>query len=114
MIGAMVLYRAPLLGLLVGAVIALTACGSSTTTTTTASGGALTAAKQKCLEATKQIQNSTARSVAEQACDQISSSNENVKAAASKAKQACRTAAGKIPIASLKQAAEQECDKITG
>jgi hypothetical protein len=121
--------------MLVAAAIALGACGSSNTSsstssassaaaTTTGSGGAVAAAKQKCLDATKQIQNqvigpwrkivSTARSTAEQACNQISTSNANVGAALNKAKQACLTAAAKIPIASVKQAFDGQCDKIAG
>ena len=69
-------------------------------------------AKQKCLDATKQIQDSSARSTAEQACNGITTSNANVSAALSKAKQTCLTAAAKIPITSLKQAAEAQCNKI--
>jgi hypothetical protein len=70
------------------------------------------AARQKCLGATKKIQSSTARSVAQQACDQITTSNANLSAALSKAKQTCLDAAAKIPVTSLKQAAEAQCKKI--
>ena len=54
-----------------------------------------------------------ARSTAERACNQITTSNANVSTALNKAKQTCLTAAAKIPIASLKQAAEAQCNKIT-
>ena len=70
------------------------------------------AAKQECLDATKKIQDSNARSTAEQACDQITTSNANVSTALGKAKQACLTAAAKIPIASLKEAAQAQCNKM--
>jgi hypothetical protein len=76
------------------------------------SGSGVAAAKQKCLDATKKIQDSSARSTAEHACDQITTSNANVNNALSKAKQACLTAAAKIPIASLKQEADAQCNKI--
>ena len=69
-------------------------------------------AKQKCLDATKKIQDSSARSTAEHACNQITTSNANVSTALSEAKQACRSAAANIPIASLEQAAEAQCNKI--
>lgn len=58
------------------------------------------------------MQNSTARSTAEQACNHISSSNANVSAALHQAEQTCLTAAGKLPITSLKHSAEAECKKI--
>jgi hypothetical protein len=108
-----------LLVALVLAVLTLSACGSSSgssTSSTTSSGGneGVAAAKQKCLDATKQIQNSTARSVAEQACGHITTDNANVNAALSKAKHACLTAAAKIPIDSVKRSAEGECKKIGG
>ena len=108
------LFRSPLLVLFVVAATALSACGSSSNSASqsTTSGSGVTAAKQKCLDATKKIENSTARSTAEQACNQISTSNATVNAALSDAKQTCLTAAAKIPIASVKQAAEGECKKI--
>ena len=76
---------------LVFAAIALSACGSSGGSSTSSTAGSsvksgVAAAKQKCLDATKKIQNSTAQSVAEQACDQITTNNANVNAALSKAK----------------------------
>jgi hypothetical protein len=121
--GGMIGLRSALLVVLVVAAAALSACGSSNTsssssttsaaTSTAGSGSGVAAATQKCLDATKQIQNASARSTAEQACNQITTSNANVNTALSKAKQACLTAAAKIPIASLKQAAEAQCNKIT-
>jgi hypothetical protein len=121
--GPSILRRSPFLVLLVVAVTALSACGGSSTsssssTSSTAastapgSGGGVAAARQRCLDATKKIQNSHARSTAEQACNQITTSNANVSAGLSKAKQACLTAAAKIPIASVKQSAQTQCDKI--
>ena len=86
---------------------------STATSTTAGSGSGVAAATQECLDATKKIQDSSARSTAEHACNQITTSNANVNTARSKAKQACLTAAAKIPIASLKQAAEAQCNKIT-
>ncbi|MGZ6725134.1 MAG: hypothetical protein ACXVHK_29775, partial [Solirubrobacteraceae bacterium] len=77
------------------------------------SGSGVAAAKQKCLDATKKIQDLSAGSTAEHACNQITTSNANVSTALNKAKQTCLTAAAKIPIASLKQAAEAQCNKIT-
>ena len=88
------------------------ATSSTATFTTAGSGSGVAAAKQKCLDATKKIQDASARSTAEHACNQITTSNANVSTALSKAKQACLTAAAKIPIASLKQAAEAQCNKI--
>ena len=82
------------------------------TSTTAGSGSGVAAAKQKCLDATKKIQDSSARSTAEHACNQITTSNANVSTALSKAEQACLTAAAKIPIPSLKQAADAQCNKI--
>jgi hypothetical protein len=118
--GGMIGLRSTLLVVLVVAAAALSACGSSSTSsssstatsTTAGSGSGVAAAKQKCLDATKKIQDSSARSTAEHACNQITTSNANVSTALSKAKQACITAAAKIPIASLKHAAEAQCNKI--
>ena len=124
--GGMIDLRSALLVVLVVAAAAVSACGtsssstsstsltSSTTTSTTAgSGSGVAAARQKCLDATEKIQNSSARSTAEQACNRITTSNGNVSTALGKAKQTCLTAAAKIPIASLKQSAQAQCNKIT-
>jgi hypothetical protein len=118
--------RVPLVVVLVLAAAVLSACGGSSTSSTSSaatssaatsasasSASVVADAKQKCLDATKKIQNSTARSTAEQACGQISTSNPNVTSALNKAKQACLTAAAKIPIASIKQAADTQCNKVT-
>ena len=113
----MILSRAWCVGVLVVGLIALTACGSSGTSSSSStaggSGSGVAAARQKCLDATKNIQNSTARSTAEDACNQLSTNNANVRKALSKAKRTCLDAAGNIPIASLKRSAEAQCKKIT-
>ena len=117
--GGMILHRRlPLLGLVLAA-IALGGCGSSSGSSTSSTAGStakggVASAKQKCLDATKKIENTTARSVAEQACDQITTSDANVNTALSKAKQACLDAAASIPIDSVKQAADAQCKKIPG
>jgi hypothetical protein len=85
------LRRLPFLVLLVVAAAALSACGGSSSSsssstpstsstsstaasTTGGSGSGVAAAKQKCLDATKKIQDPGARSTAEQACNQITTS----------------------------------------
>jgi hypothetical protein len=112
-------YRLLLVVVLVVSAAALSACGSSgssssSSTSTSGSGGAAATAKQKCLDQTKKIQNSTARSTAEQACRKITTGNANVNAALKKAKQSCLSAAQSIPIDSIKKAAESQCQKISG
>jgi hypothetical protein len=72
----------------------------------------VSACRQKCLDATEKIENSGARSAAEQACNRITTSNANVGAALGTAKQTCLSAAAKIPIVSLKQSAQAQCNKI--
>ena len=120
----MIDLRWALLVVFVVAAAAVSACGSSSsstssstsstaTSTTAGSGSGVAAARQKCLDATKKIQNQTARSTAEQACNRITTSNANVSTALAKAKQACLSAAAKIPIASIKQSAQAQCNKIT-
>ena len=98
---------------------------SAATSTPAGSGSGVAAAKQKCLDATKYsttvylpapgaaaITLARARSTAEQACNQITTSNPNLNTALSKAKGACLNAARNIPIASIKQAADTQCNKI--
>jgi hypothetical protein len=49
---------------------------------------------------------------AEQACNQITTSNANVSTALGNAKQACLTAAAKIPIAFGQAGCRAQCNKI--
>jgi len=120
--GGMIDLRWAILVVLVVAAAAVSACGTSSsstsastssTSTTAGAGSGVAAARQKCLDATKKIENSTARSTAEQACNHVTTSNANVSTALGQAKQACLTAAAKIPIASVKQSAQAQCSKIT-
>ena len=114
--GRMILHRRLLLVVLVIAATALSACGSSSsssTTTASSTTGGVAAARSKCLDATKKIQNATARTTAEHACHQITTDNANVNSALKQAKQACLTAAAKIPIDSLKKSAQTERKKIS-
>ncbi len=109
------------------AVLALGACGSSSSSksssssstpaaaTTSTSGTAtnLADAQKKCLTQASQITDATAKSVAESACRQISSSNTNITDALSKAKQACLDSVAKLPSV-LQAPAKDQCNKISG
>jgi len=107
-----IVYVQTLRGILSAIAILRQLTAVSGLSTASGSGSGIAAAKQKCLDATKKIQNSTARSTAEQACNQITTSNASVSAARNKAEQACLTAAEEIPIASLKHSAQAQCKKI--
>jgi hypothetical protein len=124
--GGMTGLRPALLVVLVLATAALNACGrSSASSSSTASisstaspatggsAGGLAAAKHKCLDVTKMIQDSGAWSAAEQACNQITTGNANITTALGNAKQACLTGAAMIPIASLNQTVQAQCNTIT-
>ncbi len=117
-----VLFLAPVLVV----VLALSACGSSSSgssstgsssttsseSSMSSSSGPVADAEQRCLDATKDISDATAKSLAEQGCKSLGG-NPKVTDALVKAKSKCLEAAGKVPIASLQKQAVDACNRIT-
>lgn len=122
------ILRSVLLVLLVVGAAALSACGNSSTSTsssmsstsstaistTAGSGSGVAAAGQKCLDATKKIQASSARSTAGKG---VQSDHHEQREREHGAQQRQSTRASlrqrRSPVASLKQEAETQCNKIT-